>query len=325
VVRVLKDDPTRLLVYTDGSQLTEKESKRRKTEAGYIFYCQGIKILEKEIGMGDEAEVYNAELLALAKAAARAVPFAIKTETDDIPTIRHIHFFADNDAAVGRVIDHTPKSGQALASRFWTVALTFLDAHTENKIEISWIPGHQDIDENEEVDGTAKRATEIWTRVAPTLTHARRKIKENSKHAITLQWLKNREKYEGFSEADHFAPSNKPRNHFLKLPRRLYALVLQCRTGHSFTGEYYNRHVPAEDPGCPCEATALETRDHILAYCQRYDEDRYLLEEASEGVEMKTLLGTDDGIAAVAEFIRATGAFTKEGRTRRTQEMEMEG
>jgi ribonuclease HI len=313
----LEQDPTHLLAYTDGSQLIEEHTGFKNTGAGIILYCQGIKISEIPIGMGREAEGYDAELLGLAYAADCAIPLALRTETDDIPTIRQIHFFADNDAAVGRMVDHTPKPGQEMATSFWNRALEFLDAHPDNTIEISWIPGHQDIDGNEAVDATAKLATALRSTIRPTLTHARRKALAKVKATTLQQWNNDRGSQEGFSEADHFPPRTKPRNHFLHLPRRLYALVLQCRTGHSFTGEYYNRHVPSEEPECPCGAVAVETRDHIFAYCQRYDEERYILEAASEEGKMEELLGTDNGIAAVAEFIRMTGAFTKKGRERR--------
>ncbi|KAI5890853.1 uncharacterized protein SCHCODRAFT_02584515, partial [Schizophyllum commune H4-8] len=67
------------------------------------------------------------------------------------------------------------------------------------------------------------------------------------------------------------------------------------------------RHVPDTD---------TRTRQHILAECPQYEEHRYLLRDASRGLSLPVLLGTKKGIAALTEFIAASGAFTKTGAPR---------
>lgn len=116
----------------------------------------------------------------------------------------------------------------------------------------------------------------------------------------------------GFTQADRFPPATTPPKHFQTLPRRIYALVTQCRTRYTFIGEYYARHVPTEDPSCPCGAK-LQTRRHILLHCPRYEAYRPIPREASPGLVITDILGTTIGIQALAHFIKQSGAFTKTG------------
>ncbi|EJD47861.1 hypothetical protein AURDEDRAFT_61486, partial [Auricularia subglabra TFB-10046 SS5] len=86
-----------------------------------------------------------------------------------------------------------------------------------------------------------------------------------------------------------------------------------CRLGHAFMGEYYQRHVPSEDVACPC-GKHLQTRDHILLDCERYDEHRHHLAALRPDLNgTHALLSTRKGISALAKFIQSSGAFTKAG------------
>ena len=107
-------------------------------------------------------------------------------------------------------------------------------------------------------------------------------------------------------------PSLRPPPHFKQLPRRLYGLVTQVRLGHAFMGEYYQRHVPTEDVACPC-GHRLQTRDHILRDCQRYDEYRLVLQKHPHILGTCALLSTPTGIVSLSKFLASSGAFTKTG------------
>ncbi|KZT70001.1 hypothetical protein DAEQUDRAFT_653113, partial [Daedalea quercina L-15889] len=86
-----------------------------------------------------------------------------------------------------------------------------------------------------------------------------------------------------------------------------------CRTGHAFIGEYYTRFVPTEDVACSCGAH-LQTRRHILLECPRYkDARRTTLLRISASPTVNDILGTQDGIRALAKFVAKTGAFSKTG------------
>ncbi|KAJ7618981.1 hypothetical protein DFH06DRAFT_83408 [Mycena polygramma] len=83
-----------------------------------------------------------------------------------------------------------------------------------------------------------------------------------------------------------------------------------------FVGEYYNKFVPSEDVDCPC-GERFQTREHLLRECPRYQGQRYILEKVSRDVSLPEILGTKEGISALAEFLEKSGAFTKTGEPRR--------
>ncbi|KAF8588765.1 hypothetical protein K439DRAFT_1334440, partial [Ramaria rubella] len=82
--------------------------------------------------------------------------------------------------------------------------------------------------------------------------------------------------------------------------------------GHTFTGKYYVTSIPSNDVGCPC-SKALQTRTHIICDCPRHDRHRHHLESAIPNGRVSDILRTPKGIVALANFIKASGAFTKMG------------
>ncbi|KAJ7608049.1 hypothetical protein DFH06DRAFT_1018190, partial [Mycena polygramma] len=50
--------------------------------------------------------------------------------------------------------------------------------------------------------------------------------------------------------------------------------------------------------------------------CPRYDDHRDILRKASATIHLPDILGTKEGIAALADFIEKSGAFTKTGAPR---------
>ena len=146
----------------------------------------------------------------------------------------------------------------------------------------------------------------------------RRRAKEEALKAWTAVWRKVQSNGDrrgtGFAAADYFPPKLTPQPHFANITnRRVYGLVTQCRTGHAFIGEYYARFVPTEDTVCTCGAP-LQTRKHILLECPRYaDARRITLARVATPPTVNDILGTQDGIHALAKFIAKTGAFSKTG------------
>ncbi|KIO16976.1 hypothetical protein M407DRAFT_85414 [Tulasnella calospora MUT 4182] len=114
-----------------------------------------------------------------------------------------------------------------------------------------------------------------------------------------------------FALADRCPPSTTPRPHFFKLPRRIFGLVTQARSGHAFMGKYYKRFVPSEETGCPCGEADPQTRKHIIQQCGLYREYRYILEEEVPDLNLADILGSDKGVRALAKFIAKSGAFKK--------------
>ncbi|KAK0492198.1 hypothetical protein EDD18DRAFT_1014683, partial [Armillaria luteobubalina] len=89
-----------------------------------------------------------------------------------------------------------------------------------------------------------------------------------------------------------------------------------CRTGHCFSGEYYSCFVPQEDIQCPY-GEPMQTRDHIIRKCPRYDGHRERRHKVSSDIYMPDILGTKEGIEALTSFLENLGAITKTGNPKR--------
>ena len=70
-------------------------------------YRRGEEIFTDRGGLGQKAEVYDAELVGIAQAAKNAIRYA-----DRHRQVKHIHIFADNTSAVTSAYEPKPKPGQ---------------------------------------------------------------------------------------------------------------------------------------------------------------------------------------------------------------------
>lgn len=73
----------------------------------------------------------------------------------------------------------------------------------------------------------------------------------NTEKEWRIQWRKD-EKTGSFAVADRIPPSLNPTKHATELTssRELYGRVVQCRTGHAYTGEFRRRFAPGEPTKC---------------------------------------------------------------------------
>jgi len=112
-VSSLKTSPSHIIVYTDGSQRSIGQRFQR-TGAIAVGFCQGNKIFKQKIGLGDRAEVYDAELTRLVVGIRTAI-----VKADSLHRTHHIHIFANNISAIKMVSDPKPHQGQLLAYIFY--------------------------------------------------------------------------------------------------------------------------------------------------------------------------------------------------------------
>jgi ribonuclease HI len=285
------------------------------TCTGVAGFRHGHEITSSSEGLGTHAEVYDGEMAALATAAYKAMSIA-----KDTPTITHIYFFADNSAAVDGIFDPMMKPGQLYAALFHKATCEFMNARPTNRITVSWIPSHTKcgIKGNDRADELAKNGTELHpSPFTPfSFANAKRTDKEKTQTKWRKEWAK-KPKVGRFAPANRIPPSLKPTKHFNEMPdgKEIFSRVTQCRTGHAFIGEYYEKFVPTESIHCPC-GEHRQTRDHILRSCTKYAAHRHILIKASPGIYLPDILGTHKGIMALAEFLSVSGAFTKTGNPR---------
>ena len=311
LINDLKANPNSLYIYTDGSKLNKSGFFR--VGAAAAAYHLGNEVGTTKIGLGGHAEVFDAEMAAIAKAATIA-----ENLITEIPDINQIFLFSDSAAATRAIVDPKPNSAQHFTLSFHNKIRPLLETHPNLSITVAWCPSHCGIQGNERADTLAKEATSLGCQIpfSTTRSNARRR----SKNSITKLWQKDWKdapKVGRFAIANRTPPSLNPTKHFkhLKDKREVFGRVLQCRSGHAYTGEFRQSFLPlSPDPtACQCDNETLESRSHILIECPRYDQHRNILEKASKYIALPVLLGSDKGIKALAKFIHKSGAFSRTG------------
>ena len=307
----LKTDPNTLYLYTDGSKLNKSGFFR--VGAAAVAYHLGTEATNIKLGLGGHAEVFDAEMAALAKAASIA-----SNLVPDFPNTNRIFIFSDSAAAVRAITDPKPGPAQYFTLSFHNLIRPLLTTHPNLSITVAWCPSHCGIPGNERADTLAKEATTLGCQIPFSTT--RSNAKRRSKSTVVKMWQKdwkNTPKTGRYAIANRITPSLNPTKHFqqLRCKREIFGRVLQCRTGHAYTGEFRQTFLPSSpDPThCSCDEEILETRTHILLDCPRYNQYRRILEKASPYLSLPVLLGTEKGISALAKFIQKSGAFTRTG------------
>ena len=296
----LKSDRRAVVVYTDGSLLDGVAG------AGYVIMHGGRVVSKRAIGLGRSADVYDGELFALQCAAGPAFGFALSLPTPGA----HVYFFADNDAAIRCILSRAPRAGQHHSVVFTDTAEAFLTLDDTLRLTVEWVPGHEGIYGQDISDEMAKAGTTLPSALPHTLTltRAARDATKQAAATWTERW-RAQTRRNAFAPADRIPPSLRPTPHLQALDKRTLARLVQCRSGHAFTGEY-NRAMNKPERGLACTCgQALQTRDHMLVDCPEFEGQRHHLRNASPSLHIPTLLGTREGISATSKFIAHSGAF----------------
>jgi ribonuclease HI len=298
---------TNLIVYSDGSLINKSSFTR--TGASAVLYHQNAEVKYAQLGLGGRAEVYDGELAGLMIGAREALRYQ-----KDNPTIKHLHFFANNSSAIRGIFNPNNKAGQHYTHRFHRKLCKFLDQNHNNRLTISWCPSHSDIKGNERADKLAKEATTL-ARDAPISTsrsNALRRAKLVSARTWRKQWEKS-PKNRSFAIANRLQPSMNLTKRFRDNPREVFGCLIQCRTAHTYTGEYGRRFHLNDDHNCPC-GEELQTRDHIIRDCTKFARKHDMLIRLSRDIFLLEILGTEEGIKALSTFLKDTSAFKAAGR-----------
>jgi len=175
-------------------------------------------------------------------------------KADSLPRTHHIHIFANNVLAIKMVSDPKPRQEQLLAYTFYQYMLQWLQKNLVNTLRVAWYLGHSDIPENEQADQLAKEITLLPLSLEPTITHNICHARKCLKRDWTILWRNSSPHQGSWAIANQILPSLNPTPYFLALVdrRELFERLLQCKTGHSYSGEYYRRFVPSVDPACLC-------------------------------------------------------------------------
>jgi len=278
--------------------------------AAAVGYHNGEEVFSRTMGMGGRAEVYDAEMAGLMMGAKLALKY-----TTNHPEITQITFYVDNSAAARAIFDPKPSPGQLYAPKFHGKMTKFLNADIAHSIEIAWCPSHCNIKGNDRADELAKEATQLaWSApIGTSRAFALRQAKATTQTAWIRDWQKAPRRGR-FAIANRIPPSLNPTKHFTELQNQceVFGHLIQCRTGHAYMGEFRKQFFPEKSINCECGET-LQTREHIIRTCTHYETHRAKLQNENHELALPELLGTPNGIAALTEFIKDSGAFTFTG------------
>jgi ribonuclease HI len=278
----------------------------RRVGVGFTVRQGSKTIVECSIGLGSWAEVFDTELLVIADTTSEACGYA---EQNNIPNIT---ICTDSAAAIVAITSTKMHRGQQHTLQIWQSVVQFLLANNKNKVTLKWVPAHVRVPGNEHADHLAKVGTILPPRRGlpkTTQVHVKRLTKEHLLHSFENHTAKGRypSRYHTIQTA---APTLNPQKHLALADQAMTSLLIQVCLGHAFTGEYYQKHVPNEEPSCTC-STRLQTCWHILKECVDYEHSWHHLTKISPQVEEHVILGTPEGLSTLAKFIRCTSAFKK--------------
>jgi ribonuclease HI len=303
-------DPGTLCIYTDGSGINNHIGAA-------AFSPRTSETRQLYLGTAKEFNVYTAELSAIELAA----DIAITTSESTTSAISKCLIYTDSQAAIKATVNPDKQSGQAILSS----AIDKLEKLVTIKniiTEIVWIPGHMDIEGNEKADTAAKEAAKSTGNSTPSTipktSHLRLKTSQfNTINQATMQdWLtslKTQKTKATFGKltmnTNNVYQSKKLYSTISK--RHDVAQLARLRTGHCSLNQYLHRFGIEESPFCSCNSGAIETVDHYLIHCSKYDRQRSkLIRNAGiDGMWVEKLLGEPKLIKYTLEYVKETGRF----------------
>jgi ribonuclease HI len=298
-----------IAIYTDGS--LSFVGGIRKTGYGVAAYQTGEQVFTARGPLGERVEGYNAEMEALCRGA-EEVEARLRGQNDG--TTRTILFYSDNTGAIQRIYKGTPGNSKECSRRFRDSIHNLLDTNPLLRVIIEWVPGHHEIVGNDAADKLAKDGShDIPTsRMTQSACFAANVRKRELRERWIVDWADQsyRASRGQFAAANIVEPSLAPTKRMREVKRKTFSRIIQCTTGHTHLGSYYTKFVPSEDPECPCGAI-LQTREHILLDCERYEQHRHLLFDDEDIISTESIFGSDKGMGRLAAFIEASNAFSK--------------
>jgi ribonuclease HI/exonuclease III len=280
-----------LIIYTDGSQ-------RDNLTAG--AYCSDDHTMKNTISFGEMKEVFDAELL------------AINLAMQDVCSLEAIlpstlTIFSDSQASIQRCRHLQPSAGQSTVFSIWNYARQLCQRGV--KTTISWVPGHEGIEGNEQADKLAGQAT---THPIDEQYISITKLKRLVRHRAIEEWQQQfLSTDKGTEYTGHPTLSLKPE---LQMESRAITTpLIHLRTGHGYFKAYFERFKrPLGNYICSCGSTE-QTRTHLLLHCPTYHHTRQKLfsSDPANPWTTHTLLHTQIGICKVKEFIEETKIATR--------------
>jgi ribonuclease HI len=279
LISLHQSDPTRLLIFCDGSFHPEKGG------AGAAV-CPARNVFSS-YALGGSTLVSNHKSEAVGVLAAMGLARTLSTD----PTIRQLVVLVDNQGVIRRIGGPvTPKPGQQLFDMIFA-SMSELPCHLD--VSFVWCPGHRDIMGNELADRLAKEALE-----SPSSQQLL--IKGNFKKVLRRS-----------------TASLSPKPPVLSgLHISLSSLINQLASGHNALNHHLFKICRSLDPLCP-KCGARETVFHLMNLCPQVRIQRISLRKHLRHSRIRfranrldLVLGNRKAEVALAKFLLDSNRFT---------------
>lgn len=239
------------------------------------------------------------------------------------PRLTKACILIDSQAAIKAIDQPNTASGRYLDQAFHSQLLSLAKSRWQLQVTVAWVPGHQGIQGNEDVDAEAKQAAE--GRSTPTFKPI--KILHHplpaSKAAVVAakreqfnrlwrqQWQKS-PKCRFVKKIDNAHPPSKAIHKiFEDLSRAECSVLAQLRTAHIGLNHHLHRMGTTTTADCP-HCAVPETVSHYLLSCRRFAAQRSILltQSCRRNPQLRDLLSfRSKSHKAVLNYVRATNRF----------------
>ncbi|CAF4921525.1 unnamed protein product [Pieris macdunnoughi] len=246
-----------LQIYTDGSKTEEGVG------AAISLWKGDIEIKSQKLHLAHFCTVYQAELMALKRAAQLAVQ---RKETE-------VLIYSDSRSALDAVV------GGRSFDPLVTEIRELLIQHSEKNIKLFWVKAHAGRRGNERADQLAKEATgakqkPVYDRCP--ISYVKKLIRENT----VQKWVTKQSNETTGATTRMFLPDPETAYRTVR-SKGFNPIMTQILTGHGAFAEYLHRFKIKPSPACECDENALQTVEHLLTECPIFTIQRHNLEQTA--------------------------------------------
>ena len=294
------------------------------------MWKQGNKWLVRKVTLGQNKEIFDAEMWGISKAVKVAEQRCLKAQQ---PLV--ISIFCDSQPAINRLKVMDCKAGQALKARIYQKAKQLIGQRHE--ISVCWVPSHCNVEGNDKADKAAKEAAggeKIRTAKWTSLTHLKRRITEEKKAQLRA-WHEQKTKEREIRKSGFYVSSSKAEiDPLLGKTKKFYASrFYQLKIGHGAIGTFLKRIGATETAESWWCGAAEQSVLHLYTRCRKWRAERQILRKnlGKAGIQwqrwpekrwLAELLADRYAVGPVLEFWRSTEVGSRNGGADREKEWE---